>query len=427
MFNKDQNQLLHKLDFISLDSLNLFIAPLCGGAGAYVAYYFASCRHWHADQIGLLLSIMAISLALAQIPAGLIIDRFSRKNQITAAALGVIALSWFCMLTFPSQPVVFISQALIGISCAFFGPAIASISLELVGYDKLGLRLGRSGIFSHIGNMLTAILVGLCTAYMSGQAIIGLLIFFALLAALSALGISKRPVAINNTPVPIAANSYSKRFYPLLKGLFGLLSTPGSRAFTIAALLYTFANASMLPMMVQLISRQGASAASVQLPSSLLLTELVMIPVCFFASRMLHLGRRPLLIVSYIFLVLRGIGFTFIKIPALMVAMQILDGISAGIFGLLLITVIADFCRNTDRFSSTLAAIYMLLTLTNGLSEFSSGMLASSLGFSTTFAILTAVAFIGLMIIVTLLPETREAANSTVADNNNALPVPTNI
>jgi len=174
---------------------------------------------------------------------------------------------------------------------------------------------------------------------------------------------------------------------------------------------------------VQLISRQGAHAASVQLPSALLLTEFVMIPVCFMASRLLHTGRRPLLIVSFAFLVLRGLGFTFIKTPALMVALQILDGISAGIFGLLVTTIIADFCRHNDRFSSTLAAMYMLLTLVNGISEFSSGMLASYLGFSTTFAILTAVAFVGLMIIITLLPETSKAPSVPVAENPNALPV----
>jgi len=421
MLNKIKNQLSHKLDFIFLDSLNMFIAPLGGGAGAYIAYYFASCRHWHADQIGLLLSIMAISLALAQIPAGLLIDRVAQKNRITAIALGVIAICWLCMLAFPSQPVVFISQALVGAACAFFGPAIASITLQLVGHEGLGPRLGRSGVFSHIGNMLTAISIGVFTAYLSGQAIIGLLIFFAILSGFSALGIQRNTaVLVNNSAVK--ADTYKKRFYPLLKGILGLVSTPGPRAFTLAALLYTFANASMLPLMVQLISKQGTHAASVQLPSALLITEFVMIPVCYFASRMVNLGRRPLLIISYIFLVLRGIGFTVIKIPAAMVALQILDGISAGIFGLVLTIVIADFCRHNDSFSSTLAAIYMIMTLANGLSEFSSGMLANYLGFNATFAILTAVAFVGLMIVVTLLPETREVAKPILVDNENALP-----
>jgi MFS family permease len=422
MFDKIKNKLSHKLDFIFLDSLNVFIAPLGGGAGAYIAYYFASSRHWHSNQIGLLLSIMAVSLALAQIPAGLLIDRVAKKNYVTAAALGVIALCWLCMLAFPSEPVVFISQALVGASCAFFGPAIASITLQLVGHDGLGKRLGRSGVFSHFGNMLTAISIGVFTAYLSGQTIIGLLIFFAVLSALSALGIKTTKTIPLNSSATIEQDTYKKRFYPLFKGILGLISTPGSRAFTIAALLYTFANASMLPLMVQLISKQGAHAASVQLPSALLITEFVMIPVCFLASRMLHLGRRPLLIVSYVFLVLRGIGFTVIHVPAAMVAMQVLDGISAGIFSLVLTVVIADFCRHNDRFSSTLAATYMVMTLANGLSEFSSGMLASYLGFNSTFAILTVVAFVGLVIVVTLLPETRDLENPVLVNNNNALP-----
>lgn len=426
VIGKDKCLRTNRPDLVLLDLLNLFIAPLCGGAGAYVAYYFAACRHWDAGQIGLILSVMAISLAIAQVPAGLLIDRIKRRNQIVAAALAVIAASWLSMLIFPIQPVVFIAQALIGVSCAFFGPAIASMSLGLVGYEGLELRLGRSGIFAHLGNILTAILVGFFTGYLTGKAIIGLLVFFAFLAAISALAISrgKGYATVNETCEATSnfARNCGERFHPLLKGLLGLLATPGSRIFALGALLYTVANASMLPLMVQLISRQPASAASVQLPSSLLLTELVMIPVCFFAAKHAHIGRRPLLIISYIFLVLRGLGFTFIKIPAAMVAMQILDGISAGIFGYVVTLVVADLCRHNNRFNATLSALYMLLTLANGCSEFASGMMASHFGFTITFALLTFIASVGLMVILTLLPETREATIPVLAENENALP-----
>ena len=422
MFGKGQNLPQNKLDSALLDSLNLFIAPLGGGAGAYVAYYVASSQHWNACQIGGLLSIMAACLALAQIPAGLLIDRIKHRNQVTALALAVIAISWACMLAFPSQTVVLVAQVLIGISCAFFGPAVASITLGLVGYDGLEHRLARNGVFSHVGNMLTALLIGLCTAFLSGKAIIGLLIAFAFLAALSALGIRKSALVEEKVATESFAKNYSEKLYPLLKGLLGLLNTPGARIFTLAALLYSIANASMLPLMVQVISKQGSGAASVQLPSFLLLTELVMIPVCFFVGKQAKLGRRPLLIVSFFTLVLRGLGFTFIKSPLLLVGMQILDGISAGIFGLVLTLVVADFCRNTNRFSSTLAAMYMLLTLANGFSEFSSGVIASHFGFGAAFAILTLMAFAGLVVIVTLLPETRKVTTSIITDNQNGLP-----
>ncbi len=423
MFGKASSQKNNKFDFILLDLLNLFIAPLGGGAGAYVAFYFASCHHWNAGQIGMLLSIMAMCLAGAQIPAGLIIDHFPKRNQITALALAVMAISWLSMLICPLQPVVLISQVLIGLSCAFFGPAVASITIGLVGYEGLEHRLGRNGVFSHVGNMLAAVLVGVLTAYLSGQAIIGLLIFLSFLAAMSALGIRRQPPIVGNARAKGLAQDCGERFHPLLKGLQGLFSTRPSRVFAIAALMYTFANASMLPLMVQLISKQGASAAAIQLPSSLLLTELVMIPVCFLASKYARIGRRPLLILSYVFLVLRGLGFTFIKVPAMMVAMQILDGISAGIFGLVVTLVVADFCRHNNRFNSTLAALYMVLTLANGLSEFSSGMLASHFGFSAAFAILTLIATFGLAIIVALLPETRQAGESILAESKNGLSV----
>jgi MFS family permease len=63
-------------------------------------------------------------------------------------------------------------------------------------------------------------------------------------------------------------------------------------------------------------------------------------------------GRKPLLIAAFAFLALRN-GLTVVSHnPWYLIALQGLDGIAAGIYGVLLTLVTADLARGTGRFNS---------------------------------------------------------------------------
>ena len=53
------------------------------------------------------------------------------------------------------------AQALVGLVGAVFQPALAGISLGLVGYKGLDRRIGRNESISHAGNVVAALLAGL--------------------------------------------------------------------------------------------------------------------------------------------------------------------------------------------------------------------------------------------------------------------------
>jgi hypothetical protein len=51
---------------------------------------------------------------------------------------------------------------------------------------------------------------------------------------------------------------------------------------------------------------------------------------------------------------IRGVLYTLTSTTALLVAIQVLDGVGAGIFGVVSVLVIADLTRGTGRFNLTL-------------------------------------------------------------------------
>ncbi len=89
-------------------------------------------------------------------------------------------------------------------------------------------------------------------------------------------------------------------------------------------------------------------------------TQLVIAPLASWTGH--HAGtwgRKPLLRLAFAVLPIRGVRYTQTHAPALLVAIQVLDGVGAGLFGVVSVLVIADLTRGTGRFNVTLGAITM--------------------------------------------------------------------
>ena len=71
----------------------------------------------------------------------------------------------------PRLPFVFIGLVLQGVTGGFLGPAIAAISLGLVGHAALAERLGRNQRFASTGALVGAALMGITGYLLSYQSI----------------------------------------------------------------------------------------------------------------------------------------------------------------------------------------------------------------------------------------------------------------
>jgi MFS family permease len=143
-----------------LDGVNFFIASILAGFGPYVAAYLAD-QKWTQENIGFVLTASGLAGLLSQVPGGELLDTVRSKRALVVAGATMVAISGIIIAFQPSFPLVFTGLVLQGITGGFLGPAIAAISLGLVGHAALPERLGRNQRFASTGSLAAAGLMGL--------------------------------------------------------------------------------------------------------------------------------------------------------------------------------------------------------------------------------------------------------------------------
>jgi MFS family permease len=119
-------------------------------------------------------------------------------------------------------------------------------------------------------------------------------------------------------------------------------------------------------------------------------------------------GRKPLLFIGFVVLPIRGVLYTFTNSLYLLVAIQVLDGIGAGIFGVVSLLVIADLTRGTGRFNLTLAAIATAVGIGAALSQTIAGSIVHHFTDRAGFLFLASVAAAAFAILWLFMPETLD-------------------
>jgi MFS family permease len=159
--------------------------------GAITQIDLLTVRNWNEAEIGIVMSISAIAGILAETPAGALIDAIRAKRAaMVLAALAVTGGS--LLLPFLSTFLaVALFQAVSAVG-SIFGPAIAAISLGIVGHALFARRTGRNVAFNHAGNGFAATVAG-GAAYVLGPAAVFFLI--AAMAAASIISVLMLPAA----------------------------------------------------------------------------------------------------------------------------------------------------------------------------------------------------------------------------------------
>jgi MFS family permease len=119
-------------------------------------------------------------------------------------------------------------------------------------------------------------------------------------------------------------------------------------------------------------------------------------------------GRKPLLLIAFGVLPIRAILYTLTGNTLALVAIQLLDGVGAGIFGVVSVLVIADLTQGSGRFNLTLGAISTAVGIGAALSQTIAGMIVHHFSFNTGFLFLAAVAAAAFGILYCYVPETRD-------------------
>ena len=136
-----------------------FVADVQTGFGPFVSVYLTAQR-WTQVDIGLALSAAGFVSLMGQMPGGALVDPARSERFVGAIAVAAICISALAYAAFPIFPVVLTASILHALASCVLGPAIAAISLGLVGHAAIGERLGRNARFASVGNGLAAAAMG---------------------------------------------------------------------------------------------------------------------------------------------------------------------------------------------------------------------------------------------------------------------------
>jgi MFS family permease len=391
---------------LSLDSLNFFLADVRDGLGPYLAIYLLAVHKWDPASIGVVMTLAGIAALLTQGPAGALIDRTRSKRAVIAVAALLVTGSCVLLPFVSSFSLVALTQAASAVAASVFAPGISAISLGITGPRAFTRRTGRNETFNHAGNAVAALLAG-GLAYLFGPVVVFYLMAFMALASI---------VAVSCVSAAAIDHEVARGFDPAHhhdheqpSGIKVLLSNRPLLLFAICCALFHLANAAMLPLVSQKLSQINLHMATPLTSACIVAAQVVMVPMAWLVGSKADVwGRKPLLILGFVILPVRGVLYTLSNDPYWLVAVQMLDGIGAGIFGALFPVIVKDLTQGTGRFNVSLGALSTVFGLGAALSNSLAGFVVQQAGYNAAFLTLAGVAAVALALLWLAMPETLE-------------------
>ena len=391
-----------------LDWLNFLLADVQTGVGPFVAIYLAGYR-WNEQSVGLALTVGGIAGILTQTPAGALVDFLRSKRALVAVGVVALAAGALLIALFPSFWPVMAAQVLVGGTSSVFGPAICAMSLGIVGRAAFDTRQGRNQTFNSAGNVTAALSMGLLGYLVSNRSIFFFVVALAVPTIFVLLLI--RPAEIDYE-VARGANEGEKA--GKAESVWVLFKDRPLVLFLVCAVMFHFANAAMLPLLGELLAKGQGRSSMLFMSACVVTTQFVITLIASWSGRKAGTwGRKPLLLIAFAVLPIRGVLYTLTSNTVLLVAIQVMDGVGAGIFGVVSVLVIADLTRGTGRFNLTLGAISTAVGIGAALSQVIAGSIVHHTGYRAGFLFLAGVASAALAILYFFMPETRNTRLAT--------------
>jgi predicted MFS family arabinose efflux permease len=283
------------------------------------------------------------------------------------------------------------------------------MSLGIVGRAAFDTRQGRNQTFNSAGNVTAALSMGLLGYLVSNRSIFFFVVALAVPTIFVLLLI--RPAEIDYE-VARGANEGEKA--GKAESVWVLFKDRPLVLFLVCAVMFHFANAAMLPLLGELLAKGQGRSSMLFMSACVVTTQFVIALIASWSGRKAGTwGRKPLLLIAFAVLPIRGVLYTLTSNMALLVAIQVMDGVGAGIFGVMSVLVIADLTRGTGRFNLTLGAISTAVGIGAALSQVIAGSIVHHAGYRTGFLFLAGVASAALAILYFFMPETGKTRLAT--------------
>jgi MFS family permease len=389
-----------------LDWFIFFLADVQTGFGPFVAVYLTT-QKWTQVEIGLVLSIGGVVALIGQMPGGAIVDAARSERLVAGLAVATIGFSALGYAAWPIFPVVVAAATLHAAASCVLGPAIAAISLGLVGPHAIGERFGRNARYASLGNGGAAALMGTCGYLLSSRSVFLVTFLLAIPTLLALSRIREREIDPAQAHGAVVREEPDANATSVLK----LMRHRPLLIFAAAVLLLQLANAAMLPLMAGVVTTRSSQWAPILIAACIIVPQAIVALASPSVGRKAQLwGRRPLLLLGFGALAIRGVLFATVSDPYLLVAVQVFDGVTAAVFSVMIPLIVSDVAFGSGHFNLAQGIVGTATGIGASLSTVMAGYVADRFGSGTAFVGLAGVAALGLVMIWFVMPETRRSA-----------------
>ncbi len=387
-----------------LDWTNFFVANLQQAFGPFIAVYLTG-QHWTQGQIGLVLTVGSVTAMVSQVPAGACVDLLRNKRMAAGASIVAIVLSCLLLATLPERLPVTAAEILHGFASCMLNPAIAAITLSVVtsrslhreprersrdaaeaaartaadaaAQAALGERFGRNASFGSIGNAMAAGLMGTVGYYVSSRATFFLGAALAL-PGLLALRMIDHPAVRAEPGRPRPGSSGVSVAAPRpAGGIRVLLRDRRLFGFGACVIFFHLANAGMLPLAAGQVTREAGDRAELVIAACILVPQILGSILSPWIGRWAgRYGRRPIMLIAFAAVPLRGVLLAVSTSPAMTMGVQVLDAVSSAAFGVMLPLVASDLSRGTGRFNLCMGLLGLAMGIGASFSTTLAGLVA---------------------------------------------------
>ncbi|MET3700205.1 MFS transporter [Citrobacter sp. UYEF32] len=375
--------------------VNFFMADVRDGLGPFLGIFLTE-HHWQTDSIGWMMTLGGLAGLLATMPSGLVADASRHKRAILITCGLLITAATLLLWVFPTLYIVGFSQLVTGVSAAFIAPLLTGITLGLTGSSGFNHQMGRNEAFNHGGNMSAAILAGVLVFYFGTDAVFILMTGMAICATMAVFAI--RHEDIDNRVARGLSGSADPAALPKLSVI---ITHPAVITLGVTLLLFHLANAALLPMLSMRVASApgGEISAGVYAAATVVISQLVMIPVALFAAARAEKYGYPLLIAAaLIVLPLRAALACTSADPLFMIPVQIMDGVAAGLLGVAVPGYIVKLLEGSGHTNAGQSFVMLLQGAGAAFSPGLAGTIAAKYSYSVAFAVLGAIALLALFI-----------------------------
>ncbi len=395
---------MSRRSLIGLNAANFFLAEVLGVVMPFLGKYLKG-HDWTETAIGVAISVAGLGVFVLQTPAGFLVDRVRQRRALLAAASVAVGACFGAVPLVPAEwrwidPLLFLG----GAAQAFFVPLLGALALGLVGHAAINRTVGANQGWNHAGNIAAALTAMLLVGWLGVAAVFYTVLAVSALAAASVFLIRRDELDEGRASGDgAAAGDGNVRLRDLFRDRRVVV-------LFAATALFHLANAPVMPFVGAYITKLGGS--DVQVAAVVLVAQAVMVPVALATGWACdRWGRKPAFAVGFVALPLRIALYALTKDPWVLVALQALDGIGAGVYGVAVVAMVADLTKGKGRFNALQGLIANALAVGGVVGPLGAGWLADHLGYNGFFWAFAGIAAVAAAVFLLFMPETRPAAN----------------